>query len=65
MVSAIFLAHEMDGEALVTLIGVTPGPDCLKDLISKVGIRLKVYNHIKSVYQTSSVSCHVLISCHV
>ena len=28
---------------MVTLIATIPGPDCLKDLIPKFGIRLKVY----------------------
>ena len=40
----------MDGEALVTLIGFVPGPDCLKELITKVGLRIKVYKLIKSLY---------------
>ena len=31
----------MDGESLVTLIGIVPGPDCLKDLIPKIGLRQK------------------------
>ena len=46
----------MDGEALVTLIGIIPGPDCLKDLIKKVGLRLKVYKAIKVLYDTENVS---------
>lgn len=52
------IEHEMDGESLVTLIGIMPGPDCLKDLIPKIGIRLKVYRCIKSCYdeETSKVS---------
>ena len=54
----IYLENEMDGDALVTLIGVTPGPDCLKNLISKVEIRMKVYQHIKALYASSPVSQH-------
>ena len=46
----------MDGEALSTLIGLTPGPDCLKDLIKKVGWRLKVYKAIKELYEGENVS---------
>lgn len=46
----------MDGEALVTLIGFIPGPDCLKELITKVGLRMKVYKLIKSLYNSESVS---------
>lgn len=48
----------MDGEALLTLIGLTPGPDCLKDLVKKVGLRLKVYKAIKVLYDTENVSCY-------
>jgi len=32
----------MDGEALETLFGASIGPDCLKELIPKLGVRLKV-----------------------
>ena len=38
----------MDGESLETLLGTTQGPDCLKELIPKVGIRLKVYQRIRT-----------------
>ena len=48
----------MDGEALLTLIGLTPGLDCLKDLVKKVGLRLKVYKAIKVLYDTENVSCY-------
>ena len=47
----------MDGEALVTLIGVTPGPDCLKELVVKVGQRLKLYKEIKSLYEEKVSIC--------
>jgi hypothetical protein len=40
----------MDGDALVTLIGLTPGPDSLKDLVTKVGQRLKLYKEVKALY---------------
>ena len=46
----------MDGEALVTFIGFIPGPDCLKELISKVGLRMKFYKLIKSLYNGEIVS---------
>lgn len=52
------LENAMDGEALLTLIGLTPGPDCLKDLVKKVGLRLKVYKAIKVLYDTENVSCY-------
>ena len=41
--------NEMDGESLETLLGTSQGPDCLKELISKLGIRLKVYQRIKAL----------------
>ena len=40
----------MDEDSLCTLIGIIPGPDCLKDLVPKVGVRLKVYQCIKAIY---------------
>ena len=52
--------NEMDGEALVTLLTTVQGPECLKDLIPKLGVRLKVYQRIKVVYN-EEVTC--LVSC--
>ena len=37
----------MDGEAMSLAYTTISGPDCLKDIISKYGIRLKVYQAIK------------------
>jgi len=37
----------MDGESLEALIATTPGPDCLKELIPKLGVRLRIYKQIK------------------
>ena len=51
----------MDGEAVATLIGLTPGPDCLKDLIKKVGWRLEVYKATKELYERENVSCNSYI----
>jgi hypothetical protein len=45
-----FEDNDMDGDALVTLIGLTPGPDSLKDLVTKVGQRLKLYKEVKALY---------------
>lgn len=50
--------NEMDGEALVTLLTTVQGPDCLKDLIPKLGVRLKVYQRIKVLYN-EEVTCLV------
>ena len=49
-VTSLIVENDMDGEALATLIGLTPGPDCLKDLVKKVGWRLKVYKAIKELW---------------
>ena len=46
----------MDGDTLVTLIGLRPGPDSLKELIQKVGLRVKVYKLVKACYHEDSVS---------
>ena len=46
----------MDGDALMTLVGTSAGPDCLKELIPKVGARVKVYKHIKACYNEDMVS---------
>lgn len=35
--------NEMDGEALGALLATVQGPECLKDLIPKLGVRAKVY----------------------
>lgn len=46
----------MDGDALVTLVGLTPGPDSFKELVSKVGLWIKVYKVIKTLYNKESAS---------
>lgn len=43
------LEQEMDGEAICAAFASSPGPDALRDLIPKLGVRLKVYRAIKSV----------------
>lgn len=37
----------MDGEAIATAFAITPGPDCIRDVVPKVGVRMKVYQAIK------------------
>ena len=56
------LENEMDGEASVALLTTVQGPDCLKDSIPKLGLRLKVYQRIKAVY---IVEVNCLVSCMV
>ena len=41
------IENEVDGDALTTLLRTIPGPDCLKELVPKVGIRIKAYAMIK------------------
>ena len=48
----------MDGNAIVAAFASTPGPDCLRDVLPKVGQRMKVYMAMKrmmEVYKTISV----------
>jgi len=40
------LDNEMDGESLEALLENDAGPECLKDLIPKLGVRLKFYKRI-------------------
>ena len=40
--------NEIDGESLETLMGTMQGQDCLKELILKLGVRLKVYQRIRA-----------------
>ena len=37
----------MDSEATIAAFAICLGPDCLKDVVSRYGARLKVYNAIK------------------
>ena len=53
-----FIENKIDGESLVTLIGVVPGLDCLKGFVPKIGIRIKVYHHINYDEENSKVSFH-------
>lgn len=55
-VLSFYADNEMDGESLVTLIGSKPGPDSLKDLVQKVGLRMKLYKAIKELYDGEAVS---------
>lgn len=45
--SYCFIDHAMDGDAIVAAFASTPGPDCLRDVLPKVGQRMKVYMTIK------------------
>lgn len=41
----------MDGEALIDAFGTCPGPDCLKDVIPKYGLRVKTYKRLRGLLQ--------------
>ena len=51
----IFLDQEMDGAAVVQSFGTCSGPDCLKDVIVKFGVRVKVYTVIKGYLDKDNV----------
>ena len=44
----VAIDNEMDGESLEALLGTSQGPDCLKELITKLGVRVKVWQRIKA-----------------
>ena len=54
------LENNMDGESLVTLIRSKPGPDCLKDVVQKVGPRMKLYKAIQTLYSNDTVRALIL-----
>ena len=56
-ITALFIEQGMDGEAISLAFATTAGPDCLKEVISKYGLRLKVYQVIKD-----ALSAQVLTS---
>ena len=43
--------HDMDGNAIVAAFASTPGPDCLRDVLPKVGQRMKVYMAMKRMME--------------
>lgn len=53
-----FLENDMDGEALSLAFAAHSCPDCLKDVVSKYGLRLKVYQAIKA--ELEAERCRVM-----
>lgn len=43
----------MDGTAIVQAFATCSGPDCLKEVLGKYGIRVKVYTAIKVFLEKS------------
>ena len=57
----IFLENDMDGDALSLAFAAHSGPDCLKDVVPKYGLRLKVYQAIKA--ELEAERCQVNCTC--
>lgn len=51
----ISLEQEIDGEAVIARLASSSGPDWLKDVVDKVGVRLKVHSALKLLYTSSLV----------
>ena len=47
----------MDGSAIVVGLASSPGPDWLKDIVRKVGLRLKVHNALRALHTEYQVQC--------
>ena len=41
--------HDMDGLAIAAAFATTPGPDCLKDVLPKLGQRLRIFQNLIEV----------------
>ena len=48
----------MDGEAISVAFATHYGPNCLKDVIPKYGLHLKVYQALKQVLDTQHVASY-------
>ena len=59
---SIFTDNEMDGESLEALLADTPGPNCLRELIPKLGVRLRIYQRIRLLYSSRSQAQDILVS---
>lgn len=44
----------MDGKAIAIGMSTSPGPDWLKEIVKKVGIRLKVHRELRALLLTTS-----------
>ena len=45
----------MDGEAVSTAFATVPGPDCIREVVPKLGYRLKVYRCLKALLEETQV----------
>lgn len=55
LASQFFTDNEMDGESLEALLANMQGPDSLRELIPKLGVRMKVYQRIKLLFSQAQV----------
>lgn len=56
----------MDGQSLVTLVDTgIQGPDCLRELIPKIGVRLKVYSYIIKDKEAQASQVSFYIATHI
>ena len=51
----------MDGNAIVAAFASTPGPDCLRDVLPKVGQRMKVYMAMKRMMEVYKCIAHASV----
>ena len=52
----LIIDEYLDGSAITIGLSTSPGPDWLKDVVSKIGLRLKVHNALRTLYNESQVS---------
>ena len=56
--------EDMDGTAIALALAPGPGPDWLKDVVKKVGLRLKVHNALRTLCNECEVrtaTCKVIM----
>lgn len=52
----LYSDEDMDGDAVAVGLLSSPSPNWLKDLVPKVGLRLKVHRALRSLYFQCQVS---------
>ena len=51
-----YVEQDLDGNAIAMGLASTPGPDWLKDIVPTLGVRLKVHNALRTLYNANMVS---------
>lgn len=59
----LIVDQDMDGEAVTAALATTPGPDCLKDVLPKLGQRLKVYKAFQEHITVYAFLAHKCVNC--